>query len=168
MTTTSSTLTSPMSSTTLRTGHVGVNVTDLDRSLAFYRDVIGFEVLAEGKADGAEGVAAGSRFAYLGRDGALTLTLWQQAADAYDGGRAGLHHLAFEADTIDEVRAYERELRAHGVEFAYDGVVPHGEGAASGGIFFHDPDGTRLEIFARAGAETAKAPVESAPTCGFF
>ncbi|MER7344031.1 VOC family protein [Streptomyces aurantiacus] len=144
-----------------RTGHVGLNVTDLDRSLAFYRDVIGFELIGEGKEEG-------RRFAFLGHAGALTLTLWQQAGAPYEGGRAGLHHLAFEVGTIDEVRAYERELRAYGVEFAYDGVVPHGEGAASGGIFFHDPDGTRLEICAPAGAESASAPVAAAPTCGFF
>ncbi|MFD9910921.1 VOC family protein [Streptomyces sp. NPDC059063] len=144
-----------------RTGHIGLNVTDLDRSLAFYRDVIGFDVIGEGKEEG-------RRFAFLGRDGTLVLTLWQQAQGAYDSGRAGLHHLAFEVDSVDRVREYERELRAYGVEFAYEGVVPHGEGAASGGIFFHDPDGTRLEIYAQSGAESGTAPVASAPTCGFF
>lgn len=34
---------------TFRTGHIGLNVTDLDRSLGFYRDLLGFEVLSEGK-----------------------------------------------------------------------------------------------------------------------
>ena len=68
---------------------------------------------------------------------------------------AGLHHLAFQADAIEEVRAAEERLRALGADFAYEGVVAHGEGAASGGIFFHDPDGTRLEIYAPSGAEGA-------------
>ncbi|MFD0417520.1 VOC family protein [Streptomyces sp. NPDC127108] len=144
-----------------RTGHIGLSVTDLDRSLAFYRDVIGLEVITEGKEED-------RRFAFLGHRGALTLTLWQQAEAPFERGPAGLHHLAFEVDTIDRVRAYEAELRAYGVEFAYDGVVPHGEGAASGGIFFHDPDGIRLEIYAPTGAESAQAPVAAAPTCGFF
>jgi hypothetical protein len=54
-----------------------------------------------------------------------------------------------------------------GADFAYDGVVPHGEGAASGGIFFTDPDGTRLEVFAPEGA-TGHAPAADGPTCGFF
>ncbi|GAA2477996.1 VOC family protein [Streptomyces gobitricini] len=144
-----------------RVGHIGLNVTDLERSLAFYGDVLGFDVLGEGKEDG-------ERYAFLGREGRLVLTLWQQADGAYAPARAGLHHLAFEADTIDQVRAAEAGLKARGVHFAYDGVVAHGEGAASGGIFFHDPDGTRLEIYAPAGAEDVAAPHTAAPTCGFF
>ncbi|MFF5531701.1 VOC family protein [Streptomyces cinerochromogenes] len=149
---------------TLRTGHTGLNVTDLDRSLAFYRDVLGFALLAEGKEDD-------RRYAFLGDGGGdeqPVLTLWQQAQAAYDRGRAGLHHLAFTADSIDRVREYETALRAAGVDFAHDGVVAHREGASSGGIFFHDPDGTRLEISVPHGAENAPAPHASAPTCGFF
>ncbi|MEU1194638.1 VOC family protein [Streptomyces sp. NPDC005813] len=149
---------------TLRTGHIGLNVTDLDRSLAFYRDVLGFGVLGEGKEDE-------RRYAFLGSlsgDGRPVITLWQQARTPYDKGRAGLHHLALEVDTIEQVREYETALRGYGVDFAYDGVVAHREGSASGGIFFHDPDGTRLEIYAPSGAEEATAPVAAAPTCGFF
>ncbi|MEU3450902.1 VOC family protein [Streptomyces thermolilacinus] len=146
---------------TLRTGHVGLNVTDIERSLAFYKDLLGFELLAEGKEDG-------RRHALLGRAGRLAVALWEQAEDGYAPSRAGLHHLAFQVDTMDEVRAAEAELAARGVEFAYDGVVAHGEGAASGGIFFHDPDGTRLEIYSATGAETATAAHADAPACGFF
>ncbi|MER5965889.1 VOC family protein [Streptomyces sp. NPDC002057] len=146
---------------TLTTHHVGLNVTDLDRSLTFYGDVLGFETLGRG----AEGE---SRFAFLGRDGRLVLTLWQQADTAYAPGRAGLHHLAFEAESLDHVRAAEAALTARGATFAHEGVVAHHEGAASGGIFFHDPDGTRLEISVPKGAEGAEAPSGSAPTCGFF
>ncbi|TXS55176.1 VOC family protein [Streptomyces sp. t39] len=148
-------------SSPLVTGHVGLNVTDIDRSLLFYGDVLGFDVLGEGKEDG-------RRFAFLGRDGTLVLTLWQQADTAFEPTRAGLHHLAFTAPSMDEVRAAESRLRDLGVDFAYDGVVAHGEGTASGGIFFHDPDGTRLEISAAAGAEDAPVPTAAAPTCGFF
>ncbi|MFI5986317.1 VOC family protein [Streptomyces sp. NPDC051555] len=145
----------------LRTGHIGLNVTDLDRSLGFYRDALGFELLGEGK-------EADRRYAFLGQDGALVLTLWEQASGPFAPAAAGLHHLALSADTIEEVRAYEERLRGLGVDFAYEGVVPHREGAASGGIFFHDPDGTRLEISVPAGVEDAPAPVTGAPTCGFF
>ncbi|MEU9148750.1 VOC family protein [Streptomyces sp. NPDC048349] len=145
----------------LRTGHVGLNVTDLDRSLAFYRDALGFRVLGEGKEEG-------RRFAFLGQDGELVLTLWQQADGAFAPASAGLHHLALSAGAVEEVRAYEERLRSLGVEFAYEGVVAHSEGAASGGIFFHDPDGTRLEISVPTGAEGSSAPVAGAPTCGFF
>ncbi|MFG2879173.1 VOC family protein [Streptomyces sp. NPDC048337] len=146
---------------TLRTGHVGLNVTDLDRSLAFYRDVLGFQPLVEGKEEG-------RRFALLGQDGELVLALWQQAEGAFAPAAAGLHHLALSAGTIEEVREYEARLRELDVEFAYDGVVAHHEGAASGGIFFHDPDGIRLEISVPTGAEGAPAPAAGAPACGFF
>ena len=146
---------------TLRTGHIGLNVTDLARSLAFYRDVLGFRVIGESKEEG-------RAYAFLGEGDRPTLTLWQQAAGAYDQGVAGLHHLAIEVDTVEEVRAHEAALRAYGVDFAHDGVVAHREGSASGGIFFHDPDGTRLEIYAPSGAEDAPAPSAEAPTCGFF
>ncbi|MDX3754403.1 VOC family protein [Streptomyces mirabilis] len=149
---------------TLRTGHIGLNVTDLDRSLAFYRDVLGFGVIAEGKEEE-------RRYAFLGSlagDGRPVLTLWQQAQGAYDKARAGLHHLALEVDSVDRVGEYERALRDYGVDFAYEGVVAHREGSASGGIFFHDPDGTRLEIYAPSGAEGAPVPSATAPTCGFF
>ncbi|GAA2467641.1 VOC family protein [Streptomyces macrosporus] len=146
---------------TLRTGHVGLNVTDLDRSLAFYRRVFGFEAAHEGR-DGDR------RWAFLTRDGQLVVTLWQQSEGGFATGRPGLHHLSFQVDTVEEVRAVESVLREVGAEFAYDGVVPHGEGAASGGIFFTDPDGIRLEIYSPAGADEAPAPSGTAPTCGFF
>ncbi|QES50149.1 glyoxalase [Streptomyces venezuelae] len=147
--------------TTLRTGHVGLNVTDLARSTGFYRDTLGYDLLAEGKEEG-------RRFALLGHGGELSLTLWEQADGAFAPAAAGLHHLALTAADLEEVRAYEVRLRALGVDFAYDGIVAHGEGAASGGIFFHDPDGIRLEISVPTGAEGAPAPVAAAPTCGFF
>jgi lactoylglutathione lyase len=142
--------------------HTGLNVTDLDRSLAFYRDVLGFALLAEGKDED-------RRYAMLGEPGGLPLvTLWQQAEGSYDRGRPGLHHLAFSVDSVERVREYETALREYGVEFAHEGVVAHREGGTSGGIFFHDPDGIRLEIAAPLGPEGAPAPHEDAPTCGFF
>ncbi|MGW3497929.1 VOC family protein [Streptomyces sp. NPDC001020] len=146
---------------TLQTGHIGLNVTDLDRSRDFYQQVFGFEVLSEGK----EGE---QRWAFLGRQGKLLVTLWQQSEGGFAADRAGLHHLSFQVDTIEEVRSAEQVLRGLNATFAYDGVVPHGEGAASGGIFFTDPDGIRLEIYAPTGADAAPAPGGAAPTCGFF
>ncbi|MFD6364611.1 VOC family protein, partial [Streptomyces roseolus] len=70
---------------TLNTAHIGINVTDLDRSLRFYGEVLGFETIGVGDADG-------RRYAFLGQDGRLTLTLWQQAEGGYEENRAGLHH----------------------------------------------------------------------------
>ncbi len=145
----------------LAAGHVGINVTDLDRSVAFYRNALGFEPMAVNN-DGDH------RYAFLGTDGTLRLTLWQQSNGRFSPETPGLHHLSFEAADIDEVRAVEAALKAHHVDFAYDGVVAHGEGATSGGIFFTDPDGTRLEVYAPNGAQTAPAPSGATPTCGFF
>ncbi|MEV2274766.1 VOC family protein [Nocardiopsis sp. NPDC049922] len=150
-----------MARTSLKTGHVGLNVTDITRSLDFYERVLGFEVIGRGEEKGRE-------FAFLGQDGQLVLTLWRQSAERFRADVAGLHHLSFQVESVDEVRAAEARLLEAAVEFAYDGVVPHGEGASSGGVFFHDPDGIRLEIYAPTGAEDAKAPVAAAPTCGFF
>ena len=149
----------------LRTGHVGINVTDLDRSVAFYRDVLGLEVTGGSAPD----TAPERRMAALGKDGKLVLTIWQQAVGDHAPDRAGLHHLAFEVDTVQEVRQAEWALKERGAPFQYDGVVPHGEGRDSGGVFFNDPDGTRLEIFTSSGvADEGKAPFADAPTCGFF
>ncbi|SDJ04779.1 VOC family protein [Nonomuraea jiangxiensis] len=150
-----------MSTSALKTGHVGLNVTDLARSTDFYRRVFDVEILGE-QTEGDR------RFAFLGRDGALLLTLWQQSGGAFATDRPGLHHLSFQVPDVEAVRRAEATLRELGVRLVYDGIVPHGEGASSGGVFFTDPDGIRLEIYAPAGADTAAAPTQGAPTCGFF
>lgn len=146
---------------TATAGHIGINVTSLDRAVDFYADVFGLTRLG-----GSE--AAPRRFAFLGDGQKLVLTLWEQSSGRFDAGAPGLHHLSFQVDTIEEVHAAEHRLKNRQVTFLYDGVVPHAEGAQSGGIFFEDPDGTRLEIFTAAGACERPAPVAGAPSCGFF
>jgi catechol 2,3-dioxygenase-like lactoylglutathione lyase family enzyme len=142
--------------TTFATGHVGLNVADLDRSVGFYGAIFGFDI--QGRGDG---------YAFLGDDDRLVLTLWQQSEGDFATDRPGLHHLSFEVDSIEAVRAAEERVREAGLTLHHDGIVPHGEGATSGGIFFEDPDGIRLEIFTGAGVHGA-APSGAAPTCGFF
>ncbi|MDR3662326.1 MAG: VOC family protein [Mycobacterium sp.] len=145
----------------LAPGHVGLNVTDVERSVDFYRRALGFEQLrisSEGD----------RKFAFLGLDGALRLTLWQQSDGEFSPKTPGLHHLGLLVDTIEQVRTVEAALKDMGVAFAYDGVVVHGEGMASGGIFFSDPDGIRLEVYAPNGAEAEPSPHGSDPACGFF
>jgi catechol 2,3-dioxygenase-like lactoylglutathione lyase family enzyme len=145
-----------------QTGHVGINVTDLDRSIAFYCAVFGFKVLGEG-------TDPARRYSFLGDGDRLILTLWQQADARFSPRQAGLHHLAFQVDSIDGVRDAEQRVRALGAHLHHDGIVLHAEGARSGGIFFDDPDGTRLEIYTPSGADRETATVvHDGPSCGFF
>ena len=154
-------MTSLTSVPTVQTGHIGLNVSDLARSTQFYQAVFGFEVLGQSQ-------ELGRQFAFLGQDGMPILTLWQQSEGRFATRQVGLHHLAFQVGTIEAVRAFAERLRALGTPFLYDGVVPHAEGADSGGVFFEDPDGIRLEIYSPSGAHGLAAPTADAPSCGFF
>jgi catechol-2,3-dioxygenase len=145
----------------IKTGHIGLNVSDLARSKQFYQQVFGFEVLGESE-------EMGRQFVFLGQDGTPILTLWQQSEGRFATHQVGLHHLAFQVGTIEAVRAFEERLHALGASFLYDGVVPHAEGADSGGVYFEDPDGIRLEIYSPTGAYGLAVPVVDAPSCGFY
>lgn len=144
-----------------QTGHVGINVTDLDRAVRFYERVFGFTLGGRSDEDA-------RRFAFLKSGDTLVLTLWQQSEGRFDATRPGLHHLSFRVPTLSDVRTAEARVREAGGRFLYEGAVPHGEGASSGGIFFEDPDGTRLEIFTSDGLQQGHAPTAGAPSCGFF
>jgi lactoylglutathione lyase len=135
-------------------GHIGLAVRELRRSISFYCDAFALTIMGEGEAHG-------TRFAFLGDGDRVSLTLWQ------GDGASGLHHLAFEAASAADVRAAEARLARLGAALAYDGIVLHADGATSGGVYFTDPDGLRLEIYAASGIE-GRAPVEGAPSCGFF
>jgi lactoylglutathione lyase len=149
------------SSPSFTTGHIGLNVSDIERSKQFYQSLFDFDLLGESQEEG-------RRYVFLARNGALVLTLWQQSDGRFPSDRPGLHHLSFQVEDIGAVRAFEARLRALGANLLYEGVVPHGEGATSGGVFFTDPDGIRLEIYSPSGADEQPAPVSGAPTCGFF
>ncbi|MFI6815894.1 VOC family protein [Nonomuraea sp. NPDC050328] len=146
--------------TAFQTGHVGLNVTDLDRSIDFYRQVFGFDLA--GRTDG-----DGWSYARLGQGGQLVLTLWQQSEGRFATDRPGLHHLSFEAPGVAELEETLAKLRTLGAHVRHDGLAAHREGAESGGLFFEDPDGTRLELYVTEGL-SAPAPHDEAPTCGFF
>lgn len=141
----------------LATGQVGFNVTDLDRSIDFYVAVLGLTV---------RGLFDEQRHshAFLGDGTGTLLTLWQQSSDRFADDRTGLHHSAFQVDTIGDVEAVDQRVRA----LVYDSIVPHREGSADGGLYFRDPDGTRLEVYALTGADGhGRAPAGDSPSCGF-
>ena len=135
--------------------------TDLSRSVAFYQDVFGFQIHEESDTDG-------RRYAFLGPQEQAVLTLWQQSRGDFSSCRPGLHHLAFRVATVADVEEVERRLRLLGARIYHNGPVAHREGQDSGGIFFEDPDGIRLEVYAPAGLQDHHAPNADAPTCGFF
>ncbi|HKO57261.1 MAG TPA: VOC family protein [Thermoanaerobaculia bacterium] len=144
----------------MQPGHIGINVTNLDRSQPFYEQLLGLRLMGGSREDG-------RRFAFLGDGTNIVLTLWEQARERFASASAGLHHLSFRVASLDAVRAAEATARGLGAKLLYDGVVAHREGADSGGIFFEDPDGTRLEIFAPSGLAEQAAPAHG-PACGFF
>jgi lactoylglutathione lyase len=145
----------------VQTGHIGLNVSNVERSAAFYRAIFGFSVARES-------YEAGRRYVHLADGERLVLTLWEQSEGRFDTRRPGLHHLSFQVESVEDVHAFEQQLRQLDVHFLYDGVVPHREGSESGGLFFEDPDGIRLEIYTPTGVSGQPAPNPEAPTCGFF
>lgn len=144
----------------MNTGHVGLNVRNLDRSIEFYTKVFELGVLAKGSEQGKE-------FAFLSNQGRLAITLWQQSEHEFNKTNSGLHHLAFVVPSVEEVKNAEEKLRSMSTPITYDGIVSHAAGAESGGIFFCDPDGVRLEIYTEQGVD-ANAPHGNSPSCGFF
>ena len=144
-----------------QTGHIGLNVSDLDRSKNFYQEVFGLTAVGESREEG-------RRFAFLSQEDKLLLTLWQQAEGRFEKRHPGLHHLSFQVASIQEVQKAAQKLKALNVLLIYEGIVPHAEGAQSGGLYFEDPDGIRLEIYAPTGAGDHAAPTPGAPSCGFF
>jgi catechol 2,3-dioxygenase-like lactoylglutathione lyase family enzyme len=154
-------MTTAVVATRFTTGHIGLNVSDLARSKRFYQEVFGFDIAGESE-------EAGREYAFLAQEKTLVLTLWRQSEGTFAKDRPGLHHLSFQVDSIDQVKEAEQRLRELGAVIHHGGVVAHREGAESGGVFFEDPDGIRLEIFTAVGLNDSSAPHGQAPTCGFF
>lgn len=144
--------------TSLKTAHVGLSVTDLDRSVDFYRTVLGFEAV-EGKS---------TRAAFLYSSDDLVVTLWEQSESEFEPRRSGLHHLAFAVDSREAVETVETRAKQAGAEFVYDGPVAFRDDSPAGAVFFRDPDGIRIEVGSDAGFEDASVPIPGSPTCGLF
>jgi len=145
----------------LSTGHVGLNVSDVDRASEFYGRIFGLALLNKSEAEN-------RKYAFLGSKNQVVLTLWQQSTGRANHQQPGLHHLSFQAASVEQVQRIESELKSLGVEFHHQGIVPHAEGADSGGIYFDDPDGIRLEIFAPSGVSSLETRATHGPACGFF
>ncbi|WP_417206180.1 VOC family protein [Antarctobacter sp.] len=119
-----------------RIGHVHLKVTDLDRSIAFYRDVIGLEVTQTYGAQAAF-LSAGGYHHHIG------LNTWHSKDGPRPNPRApGLYHTAFVyPDRAALAQALKTALDA-GIEI--EGAADHGVSEA---IYFSDPDGNGIEIY---------------------
>ena len=117
-------------------GHVHLKVSELERSVAFYRDVLGFELTARYGAQAAF-LSAGGYHHHIG------LNTWQsRGGSPPPPGTTGLFHAAIRYPTRAALaRAVQRVLE-HGVPL--DGASDH---AVSEAIYLSDPDGNGLELY---------------------
>lgn len=142
-------------------GHIGINVNNMEVSKEFYINLFDFEVLLESNEEG-------KKFAFLGKNGELLLTLWEQSDKKFSDSNAGMHHLAFVLKNMDELKTFEEKIEKYKVEKIYNDIVSHSEGASSGGLYFLDPDNTRLEVYVTEGVQEYAPATKDAPSCGFF
>ena len=120
----------------VRLNHAVLFVSDLDRAVAFYTDVLGMEVVVrEDRAN-----AAFLRLPRSGNHHDLGLFGVGSAAGPKRRGAIGLYHLAWQLDTIDELAAARRTLLDAG---ALTGESSHG---ATKSLYAVDPDGNEHEI----------------------
>jgi catechol 2,3-dioxygenase len=117
-------------------GHVHLKVSDLDRAVAFYGDVLGFELRQR----------YGHQAAFMAADGYhhhIGLNTWESAGGPPPPrGTTGLYHLAILYPTRADLGRALRRLLEHGV--GLDGASDHGVSEA---LYLHDPDGNGIELY---------------------
>ncbi|MGV6873009.1 VOC family protein [Pseudochelatococcus sp. B33] len=120
----------------VRIGHVHLKVADLDRALAFYCGVLGFELIQR----------YGSRAAFISAGGYhhhIGLNTWESAGGQPPApGTTGLYHLAILYPTRAALADALRRLTAAGI--ALDGASDHGVSEA---LYLRDPDQNGVELY---------------------
>ena len=119
-----------------RVGHVHLKVSDLERSIAFYRDVLGFDLMQRfGTA--AAFLSAGGYHHHVG------LNTWHSEGQGPAPVRAaGLYHVAFLFPDRPSLAATLKRVLEHGTPL--DGAADHGVSEA---VYFRDPDGNGVELY---------------------
>ena len=120
----------------VRIGHVHLKVADLDRALAFYVGVLGFELQQRFGAQAAF-VSAGGYHHHIG------LNTWESAGGAPPPrGSTGLYHVAILYPDRAGLADALRRLAEAGV--LLDGAADHGVSEA---LYLRDPDGNGVELY---------------------
>ena len=119
-----------------RIGHVHLKVSDLDRALAFYRDVLGFEV-QQMYGRQAAFLSAGGYHHHIG------LNTWHSKnAGPAPVNTAGLYHLAIlYPERKDLAVVLKRLIDA---DYPLTGAADHGVSEA---LYLNDPDGNGVELY---------------------
>lgn len=118
-------------------GHVHLKVADLDRALAFYCDVLGFEISSRYVSGGAAFISAGGYHHHI------ALNTWQSAGGSPPPpGSTGLYHLAILYPTRAALADALRRLLAAGIQL--DGASDHGVSEA---LYLRDPDDNGVELY---------------------
>lgn len=117
-------------------GHVHLTVADLDRSLAFYRDILGFEVTTR-YGDSAVFLSAGGYHHHIG------LNTWAGKGVTPPPARhSGLYHFAILFPTRKELAKALKSLMD--AKYPISGAADHGVSEA---IYLNDPDGIGVELY---------------------
>jgi catechol 2,3-dioxygenase len=117
-------------------GHVHLKVADLERSLGFYRDVLGFEVQQRFGAEAAF-LSAGGYHHHIG------LNTWQSAGGSPPAaGATGLFHAAIRYP--DRAALADAVRRVVAAEIPLDGASDHGVSEA---VYLRDPDRNGIELY---------------------
>ena len=146
--------------------HTGYTVSDLDRSVAFYRDVLGCEVLATQEKEGGYLAAivgypdAHVRMAHLRVAGSEhVIELFEYLTPPGDRAdveprNVGASHLCF---VVEDLRVLYELLREHGVTSFVSPPVEVDTGINRGGLalYLRDPDGITVELFQPPAARTS-------------
>ncbi|MGH7242274.1 MAG: VOC family protein [Phycisphaerales bacterium] len=120
----------------VRIGHVHLRVSDLDRSLAFYCGVLGFEI-TQRTGSSAAFIAAGGYHHHIG------LNTWESKGGRPPAhGTTGLFHAAILYPSRATLGDALRRLDRAGIEL--DGAADHGVSEA---LYLHDPDHNGLELY---------------------
>lgn len=124
--------------------HIAFTVRDADRSAAFYRDLLGMQVLMEGD-------ESDVRFRILAHPQSGWVIGVRQYPGHTDGEfsefRTGLDHFAFTVETRAELEAWQGRLDELGVPYTPIAETPIGTV-----IVFRDPDNIQLEFWLPAGS----------------